>query len=216
MADISKLTADPKQLEREATARLLSTSQSARPPGASPSTHPTLAHGSGQLMRRAGRLPWLLAGGAVLTLVVVVVTLKVGSDRAQPAIKQPAPGVAATSSPRLIRIQIETTPSGAALLRAGDLSPVGTTPWVREQAPQAGDLELIARRPGYRDLPIRIALDRNVQIQRDLMKKSDSDAGASRRAPKDGRKKAAKPTPTPTPTTKTKPHGTINQQDIID
>lgn len=218
MAEVAELTAEQGQLDRAAVDRLLaSRTAEYNPAAAGPRTHPTLRHGTGQLFRRAGRLPVLAGGALVLALVTLVIRLSF-SPRTTPSTPSlPSMPVAdpQTARPHLIRIEVDTSPPGATVMRAGDRAVLGQTPWTDERPAGTGILELTVHRPGYRDLPLRVPLDRDVQIQRDLERLPVQ--SPTRRAAS----KSPSPTPqsapsTPTPTSKIRSHVPIDKKAIID
>ena len=110
-------------------------------------TPTTLGASNGQVVKRQRKL--LLGGvAAALTLVVLVVGLRLRAngvnDRTPPL-----------SAPK-VHWQINSTPSGALILRATDQKVIGQTPWQQEQDAASGTFSIVLHHDGFQDRPLTL------------------------------------------------------------
>lgn len=218
MAQIAAVTAEPGRLEFTAVEQLLAVPEAAPDPSAADlRPHPMLGMGTGQLTRRAGRLP-LMIGGSLL-LLGLITTWRIWRTPEPAPLAAGTPATTTTAAPaperpRLSRIQIETSPPGAAIVRAEDQTVLGQTAWTYDHQVGSGTLELIVRRAGYRELTVLVPLDHDVQIHRDLeLLPSPGKSPASLRP----QSRVQRPvTATPTAQKKTESHVPISRKDIVD
>ncbi len=220
MAQIAAVTAEPGRLELAAVEQLLAVPESPPDPSAAGlRTHLTLGMGTGQLVRRTGRLPMMI-GGSLLMLLGLITTWRIWRA------PEPAPQLAVTPAattttaapaperPRPSRILIETSPPGAAVVSAADLTVLGQTAWTYDHPAGSGTLELIVRRAGYRELTVLVPLDHDVQIHRDLELLPSPGRSPGSLRPQSRVQRPA--TATSTAQKKTESHVPISRKDIVD
>jgi hypothetical protein len=87
---------------------------------------------------------------------------------------------AAARSAVMVRVNIESTPSGASIVRADDGSGLGTTPWSGELERAEAPVALVLQRRGYEDLAVEVDVGKNVRESYTLVKKHSSDQGVTK------------------------------------
>lgn len=216
MAQVAALTSEPGRMDLAALDQLLAVQGSTHDAmTGGPKTNPTLGLGTGQLMRRAGRLPVMVGGTLLLALGLMATGRKFWASKPTPLPPSPpARTVSTPDRPRLSRTLIETSPPGAAIVRAGDQTVLGLTAWTYDHPPSSGTLEVIVRRAGYRELRLGIPLDRDVQIHRDLEPIPKPSLSLPNRRPLNTVQRP--PPSTSTPKSKNQLHVPISRKDIVD
>lgn len=114
------------------------------------------------------RIGWVLGAVSALGLMGVSGLRPLSEKRTGHAPPAPtttgaasAPGVAA----RVIHWTLQSTPPGAAVVRAADGQVLGTTPWQQEQPASPGQLSLRLRLPGYAERLVSLRLSDNESRQ---------------------------------------------------
>ena len=133
--------------------------------------HSTLGRSAGQYQSRSGRVvkaTLLLCGvfgGAAL--------LMHRGQRPAPRDGQ-VPGAAPAGVPQTVPVvskqptvmwRLQSTPAGAQVIRVSDRQSLGQTPWETELIPVGGEVALVLRKPGYKDLNLILNTDRDTERQ---------------------------------------------------
>lgn len=142
---------------------------------------------------------WGIAGGgaALVAGILVAIWVAVGSGESEPAASGPQPEA---------EIILESTPSGARVVRVNDGTILGNTP-TRDTRPADGRrVEYVFRRPGYVDahlpfhvafagrFPVNVTLIEQEQVPPSVMPPVSAEPAATRPAPaKRGKRVAARP-----------------------
>ena len=89
-------------------------------------------------------------------------------DPKPPTVPQPATQAQETVSkpvetPKRVRIVLQSEPQGAAVLKVGELTPLGTTPWTTERDRSPEPLKVLLRLPGYADQTEVLELGENAE-----------------------------------------------------
>jgi hypothetical protein len=172
-------------------------------PGATAKTavlaHTTLAGSATNLERQLtqGRRrrwgPWLLGGGTLAAAAVALATLRSpgegGKIPAPPPLVDPSATPAAVAQksappqPRTIAIKIDSSPSGARVVRDKDGATIATTPFEESWPLGQGVEKLRLELEGYRPAELLVPLDRGVALTARLQVLEAAATAARRRSP---------------------------------
>ncbi len=106
---------------------------------------------------RRGRLALMAVASFLLLVTLAAVLFLLHGQKPGPATAESG----APSSPRTVRWRVESTPAGAEIIRSGDGTVLGKTPWETEREAALGQLALKLRLLGYaeREVSLDLAAD---------------------------------------------------------
>jgi predicted Ser/Thr protein kinase len=90
------------------------------------------------------------------------------SPREVPKPLAPVSPVHAAQPVQKVKWVIRSEPTGASVVRRADGAVLGTTPLDLERSAEAGTLEIELRKPGHKALPLTLALNESISIERSL------------------------------------------------
>lgn len=139
------------------------------------------------------RSPWLtkhttprqrlvgIGAGALLLFLLIISGITA-------SVRSPAPQVV-TAQQAKIHWQIKSTPTGARVIRKNDQVVLGQTPWTQEGPAENNTLELVLRLEGYKDRPLRLDRNRDLNLDETLEPAGNPPAAAAENG---GRKRSKK------------------------